>query len=124
VKPLGGYSFKERLHPDYFWVILALGFFINLLHGSALNSVLSVFIKPMTEEFGWSRSTISGVATLGAFGSGVLGLLLGPVMENGKRIHPAVSLELIRERAAGVFTAKLSTFTSPSATLTPSLPWR
>ncbi len=103
MKPLGGYSFKERLHPDYFWVILALGFFINLLHGSALNSVLSVFIKPMTEEFGWSRSTISGVATLGAFGSGVLGLLLGPVMDRrGVRLLAVLGIVVLGGSLAGM----------------------
>lgn len=72
---------KQGLRPNYFWIIASLGFSLSLLQGSSLNSVLSVFIKPMTEEFGWSRGTISGVATLGAFSSGLLGLAIGPIMD-------------------------------------------
>lgn len=74
-------SVKSRPLPRYFWVIGSLVFALYVMEGSSLNTVLSVFIKPMTEEFGWSRGTISGVATLGAFASGILGLAIGPLMD-------------------------------------------
>ncbi|MDP2663572.1 MAG: MFS transporter [Dehalococcoidia bacterium] len=96
-------SIKAHIHPNYFWVILALGFCLSLLQGSALNSVLSVFIKPMTEEFGWSRSTISGVATLGAFSSGLLGLLVGPVMDRrGVRLLAVLGIVVLGGSLAGL----------------------
>ncbi len=94
---------KARVRPKYFWIILALAFSLNLLHGSALNSVLSVFIKPMTEEFGWSRSTISGVATVGAFSSGLLGLALGAVMDRkGVRLLAALGVVVLGVSLAGL----------------------
>lgn len=67
--------------PRRFWVVGVVAFVLNIVEGSSLNSVLSVFIKPMTDEFGWSRGTISGVATVGAFVSGLLGLAIGPLMD-------------------------------------------
>lgn len=78
VKPLLS---RGRPLPHYFWLIGFLAFALNVMEGASLNSVLSVFIKPMSEEFGWSRGTISGVATVGAFTSGLLGLAVGPLMD-------------------------------------------
>lgn len=66
---------------NYLWTVASLGFLLSLSQASALNSVLSVFVKPMSEELGWTRAAISGVATSGAIASGLLGLVVGPLLD-------------------------------------------
>ena len=64
-----------RLPIYYGWVIFAL---VNLpsfgARPVASVAVLSVFVIPMTEEFGWSRGLFSGAVSLGA----VCGLVMSP----------------------------------------------
>ena len=64
-----------RLPVYYGWVIFAL---VNLpsfgARPVASVAVLSVFVIPMTEQFGWSRGLFSGAVSLGA----VCGLLMSP----------------------------------------------
>ena len=65
----------RRLPVYYGWVIFAV---TNLpsfgARPVASVAVLSVFVIPMTEEFGWSRGLFSGAVSLGA----VFGLLMSP----------------------------------------------
>ena len=43
--------------------------------------VLGVFLKPITEEFGWSRSLFTGALTLGTLLGGVLAIGIGPMID-------------------------------------------
>ena len=65
----------RRLPVYYGWVIFAL---VNLpsfgARPVASVAVLSVFVIPMTDEFGWSRGLFSGAVSLGA----VCGLVMSP----------------------------------------------
>ena len=93
---------KRRLH-HYFWTISFLALALNVMEGASLNSVLSVFMKPMTEEFGWSRGTISGVATVGALASGLLGLAIGPIMDrHGVRLMTVLGVLVLGGSLAGL----------------------
>ena len=64
-----------RLPVYYGWVVFAL---VNLpsfgARPVASVAVLSVFLVPMTEEFGWSRGLFSGAVSLGA----VCGVVMSP----------------------------------------------
>ena len=76
---LGGNSVRARLAgrlPVYYgWVIFALANLPSFgARPVASVAVLSVFVIPMTEEFGWSRGLFSGAVSLGA----VCGLLMSP----------------------------------------------
>lgn len=65
----------------YGWYIVAIGTLVSLAEAGLYNPVLSVFMRPMTEEFGWSRALISGAVTLGALGAAFSSPLLGPVLD-------------------------------------------
>jgi MFS family permease len=65
-----------RLPFFYGWVILACACCAGLSRQGGANATLSVFVAPMTEAFGWSRTAISGAVSLG----GVLAALATPVL--------------------------------------------
>ena len=54
----------------YGWVIVATTFLIALVTVGG-RSAFGVFVVPMSEEFGWSRSTISLAASLGFLVNGL-----------------------------------------------------
>jgi MFS family permease len=63
-----------RLPFFYGWVILGCVCCAGLSRQGGAVATLSVFIAPMTQEFGWSRTAISGAVSLG----GVLAAILAP----------------------------------------------
>ena len=77
---LGGNTVRarlaERLPVYYGWVIFAMASLPSFgARPVASVAVLSVFVIPMTDEFGWSRGLFSGAVSLGA----VFGLAMSPV---------------------------------------------
>ena len=65
----------QRLPVYYGWVVFALASLPSFgARPVASVAVLSVFVIPMTEEFGWSRGLFSGAVSLGA----VCGLVMSP----------------------------------------------
>jgi len=74
--------------PLYFgWYLLAAVFFIDLVVTGSRSS-FGIFVLPMSEEFGWSRFTISIAAGLGAIVGGVAQPFLGYIFDriNGRRV--------------------------------------
>ena len=76
---LTGAQARERLArrlPVYYgWVVFALANLPSFgARPVASVAVLSVFVIPMTQEFGWSRGLFSGAVSLGA----VFGLVMSP----------------------------------------------
>ena len=64
-----------RLPVYYGWVVFAIANLPSFgARPVASVAVLSVFVIPMTEEFGWSRGLFSGAVSLGA----VFGLVMSP----------------------------------------------
>lgn len=63
-----------RLPFFYGWIILGCVCCAGLSRQGGAVATLSVFVAPMTQEFGWSRTAISGAVSLG----GVLAALLAP----------------------------------------------
>jgi MFS family permease len=66
----------SRATIHYGWVVLG-AVTVLLLAGSGLRSSFGVFIKPMEEEFGWSRTSLSVVASLSLFLYGAVGPVVG-----------------------------------------------
>lgn len=73
-------SLARRLPFYYGWIILGVVCCVSLARVGPAVATLSVFIGPMTAEFGWSRTEISGAVSLGgmlaAFTSPMLGSFL------------------------------------------------
>jgi len=67
-------SLAQRLPFFYGWVIVGCTMCSSVVRQAAAVATLSIFLVPMTDEFGWSRTGISGAVSLG----GVLGALVAP----------------------------------------------
>ena len=67
-------SLARRLPFFYGWVVVGCTMCSGVVRQVAAVATLSIFIVPMTDEFGWSRAGISGAVSLG----GVLGALVAP----------------------------------------------
>ena len=67
-------TLAHRLPFFYGWVIVGCAMCSSVVRQAAAVATLSIFLVPMTDEFGWSRTGISGAVSLG----GVLGALVAP----------------------------------------------
>jgi len=70
-----------RLPFYYGWVVLACVCCAGFARQGSSVAVLSIFIAPMTAEFGWSRTAISGAVSLGGILAAVTSPFLGPVLD-------------------------------------------
>jgi len=85
---------RPRLY--YGWVIVAVVALGNFSRSAETFPVLGVFLKPMTEEFGWSRSTFSGAMTIGTLLGGFVAVGVGPLIDRfGPRWTVAVGLFVV-----------------------------
>ena len=69
-------SLASRLPFHYGWVILACVCAAGFARQGAAVATLSIFVEPMTREFGWSRTSVSAAVSVG----GVLGALVAPAL--------------------------------------------
>ena len=67
-------ALAARLPFHYGWVILACACLAGFSRQGSAVATLSIFIDPMTREFGWSRTAISSAVSVG----GVLGAIVAP----------------------------------------------
>jgi MFS family permease len=81
----------EREHP-YGWVIVGVAT-ICLTLGFGANTIMSVFMKPFEDEFGWLRTETSLAYTMNAIGAAAGGILWGGLSD------------VISTRRIGVFGA-------------------
>ena len=58
----------------YGWIIVAVSGGMEFANAATAIGILTIFVNPFTEEFGWSRTEISAVTSVGA----VLGASLAP----------------------------------------------
>ena len=95
---------KATKKPIYFgWYVCAASIFIGFVAIGARNS-FGVFVVPMSDDFGWSRLTISVAAALGVLVSGVVQPFMGQVFDQtGGRKLILVSLVIL-----GITTIMLS----------------
>jgi sugar phosphate permease len=58
----------------YGWLVVAAASGIEFANAATAIGILTVFVNPMTQEFGWSRTEVAGATSLGA----ILGAALAP----------------------------------------------
>ncbi len=101
-----------RRSPIYYgWVILAAAGSSMVVRNAAASLTIAVFIFPLSDELGWSRTLIAGAASLG----GVLATLASPVIgwlvdKYGARLVLASSIFIL-----GLSTISLAWATIPAA---------
>lgn len=76
-----------RLPFYYGWVVLACVCLAGFARQGAAVAVLSVFVAPMTDEFGWSRTAISGAVSVGGILAAIISPVIGPFLDrSGARL--------------------------------------
>jgi len=67
--------------PFYGWIIVAVSFLIGFTESGVFQNILSIFMKPMVDEFGWSRASVTGAIAFGSLSGGLLSLAVGPILD-------------------------------------------
>ncbi|HEY4166944.1 MAG TPA: MFS transporter [Reyranella sp.] len=70
-----------RLPFYYGWIVLASLSLAGFARQGPAVAVLSVFVLPMTEAFGWSRASIAGAVSLGGLLAAFVSPMLGPMLD-------------------------------------------
>lgn len=66
-----------RSGPFYGWYILGMAMLGAMLNSGTSQMFFSIMLKPITEEFGWSRTALAGITTMGTFAAGFASPLAG-----------------------------------------------
>ena len=76
-------SRAARAIPFYYgWVILGLSGIASYSSRPLMSvAVLTVFVVPMSEQFGWTRTQVAGAVSLGGALAAVISPLVGPVLD-------------------------------------------
>ena len=72
---------RKRPRLYYGWVIVIVVALAQFTESAEIYPVLGVLLKPMTEEFGWSRSAFTLATSIGTLMGGMAGPLLGPAID-------------------------------------------
>ena len=70
---------KPRIYYGWF-IVLAIAL-TGFTQSAETFPVLGVFLKPITEEFGWSRSVFTGSMTAGTLIGAVVAVAVGPFLD-------------------------------------------
>ncbi len=65
----------------YGWYIVAVVFAIEILTVGFQGPFFSMFLKPMSQEFGWTRTMTTGAVTIGTITAGVISFGVGWVLD-------------------------------------------
>src|SRR5262245_6076564 len=70
-----------RLPFFYGWIVLGCVCCAGFARQGPAVATLSIFVEPMTSDFGWSRTALSGAVSLGGIMAAVLSPLIGPMLD-------------------------------------------
>jgi MFS family permease len=88
-----------RLPVFYGWIILGCLCCAGFSRQGPAVATLSIFVEPLTREFGWSRAALSGAVSLGGVLAALTSPLIGPLVDRyGSRA--ALSLAVLVTAAA------------------------
>lgn len=91
----------RRLPFYYGWVILGCVCCAGFARQASSVAVLSIFVAPMTGEFGWSRTAISGAVSLGGLLAAAVAPFLGPVLDR-RGARAVLGLAILSTAAAAM----------------------
>jgi MFS transporter, OFA family, oxalate/formate antiporter len=78
---------SARLPFFYGWVVLGCLCCAGFARQGGATATFSVFVEPLTREFGWSRMAVAGAASLGGVLAALLSPLIGPLFDRyGSRV--------------------------------------
>src|SRR5205823_10992618 len=87
VPPLVPQLLNARLGVFYGWIVLGCLCCAGFARQGPAVATLSIFVEPLTREFGWSRTAISGAVSLGGVLAAVAAPLIGPLLDRrGSRL--------------------------------------
>ena len=88
---------SPRKHEVYYgWVIVGVVALASFSQTAETFPVWSVLLKPMTEEFGWSRSEFTGAMTIGTVIGAITAVGFGPMLDRyGPRWSVAAALGVV-----------------------------
>ena len=93
----------------YGWVVLFSAGSSQFVRNAVASLTLAVFIYPMTQELGWSRTLIAGAASLGGLGAAAANPLVGRLVDRfGARLVLTAGIF-----GAGLCTISLALTASP-----------
>ena len=72
---------KKRFHVYYGWIIVGIVALATMTESAEIYPVIAVLMKPMIEEFGWSRTTFTAATSVGSFLGGLSGPIVGPYVD-------------------------------------------
>src|ERR1700747_2044294 len=76
-----------RLPVFYGWGILGWLWCAGVARQGPAVATLSIFVDPLTREFGWSRAALSGAVSLGGVLAALSSPLIGPMLDrHGARL--------------------------------------
>ncbi len=70
-----------RLPFFYGWVVLGCVCLAGFARQGPSVAVLSIFVTPMTEHFGWSRTAIAGAVSVGGVLAALISPIIGPMLD-------------------------------------------
>src|SRR4051794_11205408 len=78
---------STRLPLFYGWIVLACLCCTGFARQGPAVATLSIFVEPLTREFGWSRTALSGAVSLGGLLAALVSPLIGPLLDRrGSRL--------------------------------------
>src|SRR5438045_8876537 len=87
VPPLVPRLLNARLGVFYGWVVLACLCCAGFARQGPAVAALSIFVEPLTREFGWSRTARSGAVSVGGVLAAISAPLIGPLLDRrGSRL--------------------------------------
>jgi OFA family oxalate/formate antiporter-like MFS transporter len=93
-----------RLPFFYGWVVLACVCLAGFARQGPAVAVLSVFVVPMSAQFGWSRTEMAGAVSLGGVLAALIAPILGPILDR----HGAQLVLCVAVLGTGLSTMALS----------------
>jgi OFA family oxalate/formate antiporter-like MFS transporter len=101
---LAAAAIARRVPFFYGWLVLAAVCCAGFARQGPAVATLSIFVDPMTSEFGWSRTAISGAVSLGGLLAAFLSPMLGPMLDR----HGARAMLTFAVGATGLAVAALA----------------
>ena len=76
----------------YGWIVAAASGSIGFANAASAISILTIFVVPMSDEFGWGRTEIAGATTTGAILGAALAPFIGRLVDRfGSRLTLVIS---------------------------------